>query len=158
ALATTYLAKGTAVVPVLKQLFRSAEFAASVGQKVRRPMEDVVASVRTLGIQPDASGRDGMENLYWIVDDLGNSPMSWSPPDGYPDCAVAWASAGGSLGRWNAHMSLAAHWWPDQLVAPPLSSFVPSPLPATHGALIQALARRLIHRTLPAVQRDAVLS
>ena len=35
---------------------------------------------------------------------------------------------------------------------------LPSPLPNTHGALVQALAKRLIYRTLPAVQRDAVLS
>jgi len=35
---------------------------------------------------------------------------------------------------------------------------VPSPLPNTHGALVQALAKRLMYRSLPAVQRDAVLS
>jgi hypothetical protein len=55
-------------------------------------------------------------------------------------------------------MSLAAHWWPDTLVAPAPKTFLPSPLPATHGALIQALAKRLVHRALPAVQRNAVLS
>ena len=31
-------------------------------------------------------------------------------------------------------------------------------LPATHGALVQALAKRLVYRALPAVQRNAVLS
>jgi uncharacterized protein (DUF1800 family) len=158
ALAHTYVTQGTAIVPVLRQLFHSAEFAASMGAKVRRPMEDVVATVRTLGIRPDASGRDGLEGLYWMVDGLGNAPGAWDQPDGYPDYALAWASAGGTLGKWNAHMSLAAHWWPDTLVAPAPKTFLPSPLPATHGALIQALAKRLVHRALPAVQRNAVLS
>jgi uncharacterized protein (DUF1800 family) len=158
ALAATYLAKGTAIAPVLRQLFHSAEFAASKGAKVRRPAEDVVATVRVLGIGPDPSGRDGLEGLYWMVDGLGNAPLAWAPPNGYPDFAQAWASAGGTLGRWNAHMSLAAHWWPDQLTLPPVKSLVPSPLPATHGQLVQALARRLVFRSLPAVQRDAVLS
>ncbi|HEY7281585.1 MAG TPA: DUF1800 domain-containing protein [Actinomycetota bacterium] len=158
ALARTYVAKGTAIVPVLRQLFHSAEFAASIGDKTRRPMEDVVATVRTLGVKPDVSGRDGMEGLYWMVDGLGNAPGAWSPPDGYPDYALAWASAGGMLGTWNAHMSLAAHWWPDKLVAPDPKSFLPSPLPATHGALVQALAKRLVYRTLPTGQRNAVLS
>jgi uncharacterized protein (DUF1800 family) len=158
ALAATYLARGTAIVPVLRQLFRSPEFAASMGQKVRRPMEDVVATVRILGIGPDPSGRDGMEGLYWMLDDLGNAPLAWAPPNGYPDVAAAWASAGGTLGRWNSHMSLAAHWWPDQLTRPPLRSFLPSTLPATHGELVEALAKRLVFRTLPAAQRNAVLS
>ncbi len=158
ALASTYVAQGTAIVPVLRQLFHSPAFAASMGRKVRRPMEDVVATVRTLGMRPDASGRDGMEGLYWMVDDLGNAPGAWGQPDGYPDYAAAWSSAGGTLGKWNSHMSLAAHWWPDKLVAPAPKTFLPSPLPATHGALVQALAKRLVYRSLPAVQRDAVLS
>ena len=158
ALAQTYLAQGTAIVPVLRRLFHSPAFAASIGKKVRRPMEDVVATVRTLGIQPDPVGRDGMDGLYWMVGDLGDAPCAWSLPNGYPDTAVAWASAGGTLGRWNSHMSLAAHWWPDELVRPPLKSFVPTRFPATHGALVQGLAKRLVYRTLPAVQRDAVLA
>ena len=37
ALAKVYLANDTAIVPVLKALFTSAEFAASIGQKTRRP-------------------------------------------------------------------------------------------------------------------------
>src|SRR6185436_11611887 len=68
ALAQTYLANGTAVVPVLRQLFHSQEFADSIGRKIRRPLEDVVATVRVLGIGPDPSGRDGMDGLYWMVD------------------------------------------------------------------------------------------
>ena len=65
---------------------------------------------------------------------------------------------GRDAGPLDSHMSLAAHWWPDDLVGPPPKSFLPSPLPATHGALVQALAKRLVFRTLPAVQRDAVLA
>jgi uncharacterized protein (DUF1800 family) len=158
ALAQTYLAKGTAIVPVLRQLFRSPEFADSLGRKVRRPAEDIVATVRVLKIGPDQSGNEGMQGLYWMADGLGNAPLAWPPPDGYPDEAVKWASAGGTLGRWNVHTSLAAHWWPDELTMPPFRSYLPSPLPATHGALVQALARRLLFRSLPGVQRDGVLA
>ena len=52
-LATAYLEAGTAIVPVLDLLFRSAEFWAAVGQKTRRPAENVAASVRILGTVPE---------------------------------------------------------------------------------------------------------
>lgn len=158
ALASTYLANGTDIRPVLRQLFRSKTFRASVGRKVRRPLEDLVATLRIMGIQPDKSGRQGMDELYWMVDDMGQAPLAWTPPNGYPDDAASWQSAGGTLSRWNSHRSLVEGWWPDQLVRPPLRSLVPKPLPATHGALVDALARRLTFRTLAAAHRAAVLS
>jgi hypothetical protein len=97
-----------------------------------------------------------MQGLYWMLDDLGNAPGAWPQPNGYPDVAASWASAGGTLGRWNDHMSLAAHWWPDQLRRPSLASYLPKPLPSTHGALVQYLAKRLVFRSLPAAQRNAI--
>ncbi len=156
ALADTYLANDTQIVPVLRRLFRSAAFKGSVGQKTRRPMEDVIATLRVLGFRHDRRGTDGMRALYWMLNDLGNTPMGWTPPNGYPDTADAWRSAGGTLARWNVHMSLAAHWWPDALRMPPLSALVPDPLPATYGALVQALAKKLVFRALPSAHRDAI--
>jgi hypothetical protein len=153
-LAQTYLANGTHIVPVLRKLFHSKAFTASIGDKVRRPMEDVAATVRALGLKPDHSGTNGMQGLYWTLDNLGNAPQAWPQPNGYPDEAASWASAGGMLGRWNAHLSLGAGWYPSELGRP--STYVPKPLPATHGQLVQALAKRLVFRTLPDKQRNAI--
>ena len=89
-----------------------------------------------------------MGDLYWVASDLGHLPLAWSPPDGYPDEAVAWQSAGGTLGRWNTHLSLAAHWWPDALRQPPLRKLLPDRLPRTHGDYVDALAQRLVFRKL----------
>jgi uncharacterized protein (DUF1800 family) len=142
-LAQTYLANDTAIKPVLRQLFASPVFEASLGLKVRRPMEDVIATLRILGVQPDAAGTDGIQGLYWMIESLGNAPMAWSPPNGYPDTADAWRSAGGALGRWNTHMSLAAHWWPDAVQLPDLRSrFLPK-VPGNYGAYVQTLAQQL---------------
>jgi uncharacterized protein (DUF1800 family) len=157
-LAGIYLDHDTAIVPVLRHLFRSAAFEASIGSKVRRPMEDVVATLRILGDKPDKHGKAGMQGLYWMIEGLGNTPMGWVPPNGYPDVADAWRSAGGMLGRWNMHMSLAAHWWPDTLIRPPLKKLLPNNLPATHGGLVDALAKRLVFRKLSAEHTDAVLA
>ena len=68
-----------------------------------------------------------MQALVWIADSLGQQPLAWSPPDGYPDAALDWQSAGGTLGRWNTHLSLAAHWWPDELTQPNLRTLLPDP-------------------------------
>lgn len=156
-LAATYLAEGTAIAPVLQQLFLSKEFAASLGQKVRRPLEDLLATMRILGYGPDRRGRQGMQSLVWISDSLGQQPLAWSPPDGYPDTAPDWQSAGGTLGRWNTHLSLAAHWWPKELTQPELRSLLPARLPKTHGALVDAFAERLVFRTLAPAHKQAIL-
>jgi hypothetical protein len=91
-----------------------------------------------------------------MLNDLGHAPMAWAPPNGYPDVAAAWVSAAGSLGRWNAHLSIAARWWPQTLTGPALASFVPKPRPATHADLIDGLAKKLLHRTIPASQKQAI--
>lgn len=158
ALAQTYLANDTAIQPVLRQLFASTEFAGLIGSKVRRPLEDLVATMRTLNMKWDISGSKGMRGLYWMSEDLGNAPAGWHQPNGYPDTADAWASAGGTLGRWNTHISLAAHWWPKDLVLPPLRKLLPQTLPATYGAFVDALALRLVNQPLDPSHRAAVLA
>ncbi|HEY5032602.1 MAG TPA: DUF1800 domain-containing protein, partial [Actinomycetes bacterium] len=163
-LAATYLAHGTAIVPVLRQLFTSREFQYAVGHKVRRPLEDLIASLRTLGITPDpGTGTDGIQALWWESDNLGQQPMAWALPNGYPDTAPDWQSTNGTLERWNIHMALAGQWWPVQasppmLQAPPLASFLPSPLPANYGTFVDLMAERLVYQKLGPDARAAVLA
>ena len=90
-LAQSYLDNGTAIVPVLRTMFRSIEFWMSTGLKTRRPLENVVATARILGVTPGAKTNEGLEGLYWMSNQLGQAPLNWGPPDGYPDIADAWA-------------------------------------------------------------------
>jgi uncharacterized protein (DUF1800 family) len=148
-LATVYVRNRSAIVPVLEALFSSPEFRGSAGQKVRRPMQDLVATVRALGLGPDTRGTKGLEDLYWMVEATGDAPMGWHPPNGYPDVAPAWASAAGTLARWNAHLSLTAHWWPATLTRPAdLRKHLVPRLPGTYGGLVDALARELVGVTM----------
>ncbi len=158
-LAKVYLDNDTAVVPVLRALFTSPEFAASVGAKVRTPFEDLAATVRTLGLAPEISGVKALDALYNTLVKAGNAPLRWAPPNGYPDVAAAWASPSAFLLRCNSHLNLATGWYPSQLVRPAdmLKALVPV-LPATYGALVDALAKRLLGTTLPAAHTAAVLS
>ena len=158
-LARVYLDNDTAIVPVLRALFTSPEFAASIGQKVRTPFEDLTATVRALGLGPETAGVKGLDALYNNLVNAGNAPFRWSPPNGYPDVAAAWASPSAFLMRCNSHLNLAAGWYPRQLTRPAdlLTALVPV-LPKTYGALVDALARRLVGTPLPAEHVAAVLS
>ncbi|WP_212991160.1 DUF1800 domain-containing protein [Actinoplanes auranticolor] len=156
-LAKVYLDNRTAIAPVLRALFGSAEFAASVGAKTRTPLEDIVATVRTLGYQPEKSGTQALKALYWITESAGQAPMAWAPPNGYPDVAAAWASPSGQIVRWNAHLNIAAGWWPGTLQRPAsLVTAFAGTVPATYGALIDAVATRLVGRTLAPAHTTAI--
>jgi hypothetical protein len=162
-LAEVYLNHDTAIVPVLHKLFDSPAFKGSVGSKVRRPFQDVTATIRTLGIgiSRDQEGEDALEGLYWMIEGLGDLPMGWIPPNGYPDYADAWRSAGITLGRWNMHVSMAQGWWPASMLKVP-EDWVPrllgDKLPKTWGGVIDTLSKRVVFRTLASEHRDAVLA
>ncbi|MBM2620161.1 DUF1800 domain-containing protein [Actinoplanes sp. LDG1-06] len=158
-LAKVYLDNKTAIKPVLKALFTSPEFAAAIGQKTRTPIEDLTATIRTLGLGPEKSGLQLLDALYNGLVYAGNAPFRWAPPNGYPDVAAAWASPSGFLLRCNNHLNLAAGWYPSWFTRPAdmLKSLVPT-LPGTYGALVDALATRLVGTKLPAQHTAAVLS
>ncbi|WP_231116106.1 DUF1800 domain-containing protein [Motilibacter rhizosphaerae] len=161
ALAAAYLAGGTAVVPVLRALFASPEFAASVGQKVRRPHEDWMATLRAVGVAPDptSSSRAAVEGWMWAVEDLGNGPLGWGQPDGYPDVASAWSGAGTTLGRWNLHLAAVQQWWKDGVTYAGLADrLLGATKPTTRGALVDALCARLLPgQTLTSAHRAALV-
>ncbi|GAA2343655.1 DUF1800 domain-containing protein [Dactylosporangium salmoneum] len=157
-LSQVYLEQKSAVAPVLRALFTSAEFAASTGAKLRTPMEDLAATVRVLGIQPTADAAQ-VRGLYNYLYDMGHAPMRWTPPNGYPDVAAAWNAPSGLLVRWNAHLNLAAGWYPKALARPAstLRYLVPA-VPSTHGAFVDALAQRLVGQKLQAAHTAALCS
>ena len=155
-LAQTYLDNGTAIAPVLRALFTSPEFWNSMNAKVRRPLEDVVASTRVLGVQP-GEGTDGIQSLYYQARELGMAPLGWNPPDGYPDVASEWVSPMGTLGRWNFHRGITQGWW-EELAYGNLPDLLGSPRPATYGEAVDRLAGRLLFRLPTDVERAAFLT
>lgn len=158
-LAQVYLDNGTAIKPMLRHLFLSDAFATSIGQKMRRPYEDVIATLRLLGYRQEAGDRsDGLRSLHWMVTELGHAPFAWGLPDGYPDEGSAWLSAGSTLNRWNRHLALASHWGAEELPMPPLRSLLPAKLPRNHGEMLDALARRLVFRTMEDRHKKVILS
>jgi hypothetical protein len=103
AAAAAYTANNTSIVPMLRVLLTSAEFAASADRRIRRPAEMFAAMVRaTAGTTWNASRPiDTMWNAMWIMGPLAGTPHHWPAPNGYPDADGKWTGVGANIGRWN---------------------------------------------------------
>lgn len=154
-LAESYLDNDTAILPVLRTLFSSLELWIATGRKTRRPLENLAATVRALGITPGGDTTTALEKLYWLSNQLGQAPLAWRPPDGYPDVASAWAGAHGTLAVWNSHRAL-VQGWHDGLTYPSPQTLVADP-PATAGAYLDALTTRLLFGPMAGQHRRALL-
>ena len=84
-------------------ILHSDEFKNSYGQKVRRPLEFVAASMRALDVKVDVKDSAILRGVMVL---LGQPLFQWSTPDGYPDYAGAWINTNGLLGRWNIALGL----------------------------------------------------
>lgn len=157
-LAQTYLRNDTSIVPVLKTLFASNEFAKSIGQKTKRPLEDFIGTARILGVAPDSGDSKSLNGCYWALSGLGQAPLDWGPPDGYPDSAAAWMSSSGTLGRWNIHIGMLQGRWKDGMRASTPASLLGGNTPGNLEALIDLLSLRLIGTRLGEQQRAAIIS
>ncbi|MFG1777110.1 DUF1800 family protein [Micromonospora sp. NPDC049051] len=166
-LAKSYSLNKGMIKPVLMTLFSSSEFWAAVGQKVRRPMEYLVATYRALGVSPEASPKHdngdskrtpyarGLRQVHDRMRELGQYPMGQPTPDGYPDVYVAWTSAGTMVNGWNEAGELLAG-RRTVFTYTPAEKLVARP-PATAGAYVDALALRLVGQKLSARERSLIL-
>ncbi|MGI5244148.1 DUF1800 domain-containing protein [Dactylosporangium sp. CA-139066] len=154
-LAKTYQESGSAIVPVLKVLFRSLEFWIAGGLKTRRPLENFVATARVVGTTPGADTAKALDDMYNFTNKLGQPPLGWGPPDGYPDVATAWSSAAGMLETWNAHRAFMMQQWKG-LNNPKADSLVTQPA-ATLGTYLDVLCNRLIFQPMQPAEKDALI-
>ncbi|HEY7858919.1 MAG TPA: DUF1800 domain-containing protein [Candidatus Nanopelagicales bacterium] len=173
-LAGVYLGNDTAIAPVLRVLFSSAEFAGSAGAKTHRPFERLMATVRITGINPVLTSGDpafdhlgAVNALYGIANDAGNAPFAWAAPNGYPDVAAAWNSTAATLQSWNNRILTVQGWYPQAKylagTGAGLATLLPYkvspwtfPATYTHGQLVQHVANRLFGVPLPPDHVDAV--
>jgi uncharacterized protein (DUF1800 family) len=154
-LAAAFTDSGTQIVPVLQTLFRSTEFWEAVGQKTRRPLENVVASARILGVRPGADTAHVVESLYWSLQNAGHRPLGWPAPNGYPDVQAAWRSANGLLEVWNTHRSLVQGWQDGATYTEATALVGPAP---SVGEYVDSLCRRLCLQTFRPEHRNALIA
>jgi hypothetical protein len=154
-LAKAYLENGTAIVPVLRLLFRSLEFWIATGLKTRRPLENFVAAARAIGVEPATATPEAVRDMYYQTEQLGQAPLNWGPPNGYPDVARAWSSAHAMLGIWNSHRALVQGRF--RGVRTPEPEYLVGVRPGTVGPYLDQLAHRLVFQPLDARDKQALL-
>ena len=96
--AAVFTATNGDVRQVLRHILLSEEFMAAPWQKFRRPIDFMVAMLRAL--RPGLAFGD-RHWIVWSLEDLGQVPYAWHPPNGYPEPAGAWMNTNGLLNRWN---------------------------------------------------------
>ena len=156
-LSRAYLRNQGAIRPLLTELFSSSEFWGAVGQKVRRPLDYVVATYRVLGVGAQGpagqSFERGLRELRAVLDGLGHAPLS--SPARRPEVFVAWSSAGTLVGLWNEALTAIEGGRPG--FSYPRKEQLVARAPTTAAAYLDALALRLVHQTPTARQRDLIL-
>ncbi|WP_380166113.1 DUF1800 family protein [Jannaschia sp. R86511] len=150
-LAEVYLDSGTRLDAVLRALLTSTAFDQARGTKVRRPLERYLATVRLLAPAPTSDAHLAHDGLTWLLP--SQRPLSWSAPDGYPDVAAEWASAGVALSGLNTASELVKGWVPvtgkqftDAVLATPARDV---------DAITDEVARRLLLRPAQPNELDA---
>lgn len=123
---------------ILRHLFTSSEFAASVGQKFRRPLDFVVGALSATGTTLDDNWP-----LYELLIRSGQVPYNWGPPNGYPDDAGAWINTSGLLFRWNAAIFLAVEAYGDPYFEGDTQIRDRIGNPATVGELVDRVAAQV---------------
>lgn len=158
-LAANFLDTGGQIVPWLQTLFGSPEFSGSLGQKVKRPLEDLTSSVRALGLALRDNPEDD-NRLRNAAIGLGETPFGMPTPDGYPDTKDKWLSGGELLARWNVHWGLAHGGFAGILgnADEAIDALTDLTAPTTVGAVVDAVAQALIFQDLPAEHRAAVIA
>jgi hypothetical protein len=134
----------------------SEEFTTSSRAKVRRPYESMVAMLRTLDADlPADPASKGARALRSQLERMGHPLHERPSPDGYPDADGYWVGSDGLLNRWSLAGTLARNRFGNttvpaaERVMVDVAALVPSPLPATIGALLDAVSVRLTGRALP---------
>ncbi|MEM8922404.1 MAG: DUF1800 domain-containing protein [Actinomycetota bacterium] len=107
--AQVFIANDTAIVPTLRHVFTSAEFAASGGRKFRRPIEFQAALLRATNTTFSSVGEHMTFRRLsgYFLQPARNHPWAWEQPDGYPDRAEHWAVADALAQRWNHAIQVA---------------------------------------------------
>lgn len=157
-LAGVFTASGTDIPTTLRALVRHPEFSASVGAKVRTPVEDAVNTCRVLGVKAQSPTGDASfaNAMLGQVASMGQRPFDWGRPDGFPDAGEAWAGVTRVLNAFDIHNNLAGGNYPSRDVTYRSdASWLPR-LPATLGQVVDSISRRLVARPASVALLDAV--
>ncbi len=152
-LATVWSQNNGDIRAVLRALFQSAEFAQAVGQKLRRPLDFVIGSLRAT-----TTTFTNFNFLNDLLDHLDQVPYNWHPPNGYPDVAGKWANSNGLLLRWNFSQTITETALNSNNSGMRTGLLKRIGKPLTVGQLVDNLATALFGLTLDSDVRDQLIA
>ncbi len=139
---------------VTRTILLSTEFRTTWGQKIKRPFEFTVSTLRAA----EANFTPKSDFLY-TYDALGQPLLSWGPPNGYPDDKESWSSTMPMLQRWRL-----IHFLVDWKVGGEGSDkddrrlrFTTPASIKTPNAVVSYWANRLLGYALPTEQHQAIV-
>ena len=153
--AAVYLDSKTQIMPMVSTILRSAAFWEARGSKVRRPRENTLATLRALDLTL-TKAQDATDTLRWTTAGMGDCPLEWPAPNGYPDIAEAWRSSGSLLSMWNMHLGLAGGWWSG--LSDPSKDLYGGGKPSTSGEAVTMMTRALTGMTFSTKHRGILQS
>jgi uncharacterized protein (DUF1800 family) len=153
----------------LRAILLHPKFAASWGQKVKRPFEFFISTLRGLGVREminflpddwdDALGARYFESQLEI---LGQPLFDFSAPTGLPDVRFAWWNTNQVFGRWTLVNALISRTFDEQTEAnvAPANSALDSLIaaPSTSEAVIDRLIDIFIGRAIEDADRAALIN
>ena len=113
-ISSTFTSSKGDIKTVLRAVYRHPEFESAMGTKLKRPGEEYVSVARALNVWPNFSNLGvwkGITKDFPFVSPiiqndlsrLGQIPLGWPFPDGYPDVATNWVNANSQILRWNTY-------------------------------------------------------
>lgn len=133
---------------VMRHILMSPEFAAAT-RKLRRPLEFFVGALRATGTRIRSFWQ-----LHEMLQELGQLPFGWHPPNGYPDVADAWLTSNGLLARWNVAMRLTLDAYNDPYTDLSTELHERIGQPQTVDELVDAVASRIFGTPLSEGERQ----
>ena len=99
-----------------------------------------------------------LADLAFAVEIMGQAPLGWPQPNGYPDTQTAWMSASFVQTAWANHMRLTGGWWTETLSFPGIAAVVGNPSPAMRaGDFIDQVCGRLLFQPVNASHKAVLL-
>jgi uncharacterized protein (DUF1800 family) len=113
-ISSTFTSSKGDIKTVLRAVYRHPEFESAIGTKLKRSGEEYVSVARALNVWPNFSNLGvwkGITKDFPFVSPiiqsdlsrLGQIPLGWPFPDGYPDVATNWVNANSQILRWNTY-------------------------------------------------------
>jgi uncharacterized protein (DUF1800 family) len=166
--AQAFLASHGDIRTTVRAILLHPKFAASWGQKIKRPFEFFAGTLRALGAQtminflPDDWG-DALGARFFAsqIELLGQELFEFSAPTGLPDVRFAWWNTNQVFGRWSLANALVSRLYGDQTQvndAPPsvtLDALIGAP--AAAAQVVDRLIDAFIGRAIEAADRSALI-